>query len=340
MELSERKRKILVAIIEKYIAHGEPVGSKTLCQEFSNSVSSATIRNDMAELAALGFLEQPHASAGRIPSQQGYRYYVDSLMNKRELSEGEQKAIKSMLSYRSGDPEQLLEAASSVLAQLTKCATIATTLGDDEATISKVELVTLGQTTAILVVVTSKGIIKNRVCRLDYPLTDKLITAFYEVVRSHFIGTAINEVSTVTLQSIVASLGDRALMLSPLIITLAEIIHEISELDIVFEGQSNLLSIGSTANAQELLEFLSRREILKRIVNEQKHRLNVVIGQENPHKELQNSSVIIARYKIDGHDAGALGIIGSTRIDYAQLIPNIEYLTGLVSSLLSDATGG
>ena len=337
MELSERKRRILVAIIEKYIAHGEPVGSKTLCQAFGNSVSSATIRNDMAELAQLGFLEQPHASAGRIPSQQGYRYYVDSLMNKRELSESEQRAIKSMLSYRSGDPEQLLEEASSVLAQLTKCATIATTLVDEEATISKVELVTLGQTTAILVVVTSKGIIKNRVCRLDYPLTDKLITAFHEVVRTNFIGAAINSISMVTLQSIVASLGDRALMLSPLIITLAEIIHEISEIDIVLDGQSNLLSIGSAANAQELLEFLSRREILKRIVNEQKHRLNVVIGQENPHRELKNSSVIIARYKIDGCDAGALGIIGSTRIDYANLIPNIEYLTGLVSSLLSDA---
>ena len=337
MELSERKRRILVAIIEKYIAHGEPVGSKTLCQAFGNSVSSATIRNDMAELAQLGFLEQPHASAGRIPSQQGYRYYVDSLMNKRELSESEQRAIKSMLSYRSGDPEQLLEEASSVLAQLTKCATIATTLVDEEATISKVELVTLGQTTAILVVVTSKGIIKNRVCRLDYPLTDKLITSFHEVVRTNFIGAAINSVSMVTLQSVVASLGDRALMLSPLIITLAEIIHEISEIDIVLEGQSNLLSIGSAANAQELLEFLSRREILKRIVNEQKHRLNVVIGQENPHRELKNSSVIIARYKIDGCDAGALGIIGSTRIDYANLIPNIEYLTGLVSSLLSDA---
>ncbi len=337
MELSERKRKILVAIIEKYIAHGEPVGSKTLCQAFGNSVSSATIRNDMAELAQLGFLEQPHASAGRIPSQQGYRYYVDSLMNKRVLSESEQRAIKSMLSYRSGDPEQLLEEASSVLAQLTKCATIATTLVDEEATISKVELVTLGQTTAILVVVTSKGIIKNRVCRLDYPLTDKLITSFHEVVRSNFIGAAINSISTVTLQSVVASLGDRALMLSPLIITLAEIIHEISEIDIVLEGQSNLLSIGSAANAQELLEFLSRREMLKRIVNEQKHRLNVVIGQENPHRELKNSSVIIARYKIDGCDAGALGIIGSTRIDYANLIPNLEYLTGLVSSLLSDA---
>lgn len=337
MELSERKRRILVAIIEKYIAHGEPVGSKTLCQAFDNKVSSATIRNDMAELAQLGFLEQPHASAGRIPSQQGYRYYVDTLMNKRVLSESEQRAIKSMLSYRSGDPEQLLEEASSVLAQLTKCATIATTLVDEEATISKVELVTLGQTTAILVVVTSKGIIKNRVCRLDYPLTDKLITAFYEVVRSNFIGAAINSVSTVTLQNLVASLGDRALMLSPLIITLAEIVHEISEIDIVLEGQSNLLNIGSAANAQELLEFLSRREMLKRIVNEQKHRLNVVIGQENPHKELKNSSVIIARYKIDGCDAGALGIIGSTRIDYASLIPSIEYLTGLVSSLLSDA---
>ena len=336
MELSERKQKILVAIIEKYIANGEPVGSKTLCEDFGNSVSSATIRNDMADLAALGFLEQPHASAGRIPSQKGYRYYVDRLMNKRELSEQEQKAIRSHLAYRSGGPEQLLEVASTLLAQMTKCVAIATTLADDAETVSKVEILPIGRRSVIIVAITSSGLIKNRVCRLDSDVSDKLIDEFLSVVREHFIGMPITDVSTVTVQTIAASLGTRAITMYPLIITLAEMIREISETDILLEGQSNLFGIGSTANAHRLLEFLSGRDSVKSMISENKNNLSVVIGRENPHKELQDSSVIIARYKIDGIDAGALGIIGSTRIDYANLIPHIEYLTKLVGSMLSD----
>ena len=336
MELSERKQKILVAIIEKYIANGEPVGSKTLCDAFGNSVSSATLRNDMADLVSLGFLEQPHASAGRIPSQKGYRYYVDKLMSRRELPEEEQKAIRARLSYRSGDPEQLLEDASSLLAQMTKCVAIATTLADDRETVSKVELLPIGRSTVILVAITSSGLIKNRVCRVDCEASQKLVDEFITLANEHFIGMSISDISTAKIQTIAASVGAKAITMYPLIITLAEMLREISETDVLLEGQSNIFGVVNTPNAHRLLEFLSGRSGIKSMISENKSDLSVVIGRENPHRELQDSSVIIARYKIDGSDAGALGIIGSTRIDYANLIPHIEYLTRLVGSMLSD----
>ena len=336
MELTDRKQKILVAIIEKYIESGEPVGSKTLSEAFGNTVSPATIRNDMADLASLGFLIQPHASAGRIPSPKGYRYYVDRLMSKKDLGDTERKAIEATLLSHGGEPEQLLEDASALLAQMTNCVAIATTLSDENETVSKIELMPLGKSTLLLVVISSSGLIKNRVCRLSTDVSDTLVEQFRSVVSEHFIGVPVNEIGTVTIQTVAASLGSAGMDMYPLLIALSEMLREISERGVLLEGESNILGFESAENAKSLMQFLSSTEGIKNIISEEKGGLSVVIGSENPHKELRDSSLIIARYKIDGNDAGALGIIGSTRIDYAKLIPHIEYLTDLVGRLLSD----
>lgn len=338
MQLSERKEKILAAIVERYIATGEPIGSKTLLEFSSMPVSSATIRNEMAELSRLGFLDQPHTSAGRIPSQLGYRYYVDKLMSRYELPLNEKRLIEARLSDAGGEPQQILEQAGQVLAELTNCAVVSTTPSDDNAVIRRVELVPLGMHTAMMVMLSSSGILKSRVCRTDSELNIELIETFYNIVSKHFIGKSASEISIALVQTLTLSLGNKSLAISPLIVALLDLAQLTEQTQLLLEGQSNLLNYSDYSNAYELMEFLRRGEPLTALFSGHKTEsgANVLIGKENLYRELQDSSLIYSYYSVGGKDSGALGLIGPTRIDYARLIPSLKYLTEIVGNIMSD----
>lgn len=337
-ELSDRQQKILAAIIEQYIASGEPVGSKALLPLLPFSVSSATVRNEMALLSELGYLEQPHTSAGRIPSQKGYRYYVDRLMNNYELSENEKRAIELKLGTQVRSPEKVLETASSLLADMTNCAAVSTTPSDAEAVIRRVELVPVGTRLALIVLLTSSGILKSTIVRTDTDITVDIAESFYNIVGKHFAGKPISEMSLAFLQTLAVSLGDKALVMTPLLVSLSELASTAGKSDMLLEGQSNLLHHSQIAsNAYELMEFLRRGEPLSKLFSAHRDEMNILIGKENLYRELENSSVIFSRYNIGGRDSGALGVVGPTNIDYARLIPSLKYLTKVVGKLLTDA---
>ena len=338
MQLSERKEKILAAIVERYIATGEPVGSKTLLEYLRIPVSSATVRNEMAELSRLGLLEQPHTSAGRIPSQMGYRYYVDRLMNRFELPFNEKRLIEARLSSVGGEPQQILEQAGQVLAELTNCAVVSTTPSDDNAVIRRVELVPLGTHTAMMVMLSSSGILKSRVCRTDCDMTLELIETFYNIVSQHFIGKSAGDVSMPLIQTLALSLGSKSLAISPLLVTLSDLAQLTEQTQLILQGQSNLLNYSDYSNAYELMEFLRNSQPMKNLFtsNRPEGDARVLIGKENMYRELQDSSVIFSPYSVSGRDSGTLGIIGPTRIDYARLIPSLKYLTEIVGRIMSD----
>ncbi|NMP37631.1 MAG: heat-inducible transcription repressor HrcA [Clostridiales bacterium] len=335
--LTPRKQKLLAMIVEKYITTGEPVGSKTLCEALDMAVSSATIRNEMAELSEMGYLEQPHTSAGRIPSQKGYRYYVDNLMGVYELNEEERRGIASWLEPTSADPDKVLERAGGILAQLTNCAVVSTSPSDTQAVIRRAELVPIGTHTAMIVMLTSAGTLKSRVCRVDCELTLEVIESFYNIASKHFIGRSANDISTAMIQTLAAALGEKALLMTPLLVALSELAEASSRLDIRLDGQSNLLNYREFyENAFELMEFLHHSNSLAQLVTRGRGDTDIKIGTENLFRELENSSTIMSRYFIGGHDSGSLGIIGPTRMDYAKIVPSIKYLSQLVGSMLSD----
>ncbi len=338
MELSERKERILAAIVERYIATGEPVGSKTLLEFSSLPVSSATIRNEMAELSRLGLIEQPHTSAGRVPSQLGYRYYVDKLMNRYELPLKEKRLIEARLTDAGGEPQQILEQAGQVLAEITNCAVVSTTPFDNNAVIRRVELVPLGSHTAMMVMLSSSGILKSRVCRTDCELSLEIMETFYNIVSRHFIGKSASEVSMALIQTLALSLGSNSLAISPLLVTLSDLAQMTEQTELLLEGQSNLLNYSDYPNAYELMEFLRRGEPIANMfsTHSSNGEANVLIGKENLYRELQDSSVIFSHYTVSGKDSGALGLIGPTRIDYARLIPSLKYLTEIVGNIMSD----
>lgn len=338
MKLSERKERILASIVEYYIATGEPVGSKTLLEHSDLSVSSATVRNEMAELSALGYIEQPHTSAGRIPSQLGYRYYVDNLMSQYELPLQEKRLIESRILGSSGEPQQILEQAGQVLAEITNCAVVSTTPCDEHAVIRRVELVPLGNRTAMMIMLSSSGILKSKVCRTECELSLELIEMFYNVVSQHFIGKSAEEVTIAMIQTLALSLGSKSLAMSPLLITLSDLAQMTEQTQLLLEGQSNLLNYTDYSNAYEIMEFLRQSDPLTTLFSSKKNTgsPSILIGKENQFRELQDSSMIFSKYNVSGKESGTLGIIGPTRIDYARLIPSLKYLTEIVGNIMSD----
>ena len=324
MELGKRKELILSAVVEQYIKTGEPVGSKVLMSSLPIQVSAATIRNEMSELAEMGLLDQPHTSAGRVPSQAGYRYYIDNLMNKTELTEDEKYSLRLELERSAGDPDKLLGKAGQMLARITGCAAVSTSPADSGATVKRIEIVPVGTRLAMIVMLTSTGIIKNGVCRTDTEITPDMIDNFYRIVGETFIGKPVSDIGTVMIQTLVASLGSNALSMSPLFVVLSDIASQAISAEIHLQGEENLLhhrELGD--NIYETLRFLDEEEKLERAVSSGKNALSVMIGKENMYRQLENTSMIVARYNIQGHDGGAIGIIGPTRLDYAKLIPSI-----------------
>lgn len=338
MELSDRKKKILAAVVEQYIKTGEPVGSKSLLEYQPMSLSSATVRNEMAELSSMGLLEQPHTSAGRIPSHKGYRYYVDNLMGRTELDEKVRKHIENAVSEKSGDADSLLSRAGEVLANITNCAAVSAATVGESAVIKRIEMVPIGTRTAMLVLLTSTGILKSKICRADSEITPSLSESFYNVTSAALVGRPLCDVNLATMQTLAASVGCDAFAMLSLLAGVTELARDASQVDVRLDGQSNLLNyVELEQNAYELMEFLRKGEPLGDIVTLNKNDLDVLIGKENKYRQLEHSSVIMARYSVKNQDGGTIGLIGPTRIDYAKLIPSVKYLTDLVGRILTKA---
>ncbi|HPZ00209.1 MAG TPA: heat-inducible transcriptional repressor HrcA, partial [Clostridiales bacterium] len=336
-----RRQRILAAIVEQYVATGEPVGSKALLDKLDVSVSSATIRNDMAALTKLGYIYQPHTSAGRIPTQSGYRYYVDHLMQVRELGETERRRIEAGVDARSGDPEELLKTAEEALVSFTNFASISTTPSDENATIRNIEMVQVSSRIAMVVLLTSTGILKSKACRTDVEITPAFVDTFHQIVDRYFRGKPLTEISLPFIQTLVASLGAAALSLSAPLIVIADLVSEACQTQVRLGGQNKLLGYKDyEGNSTELMNFLHQEEPLNLLLEDSKPSgpagIEIRIGSENHFKELANSTTIISRYRIGGGATGAIGIIGPTRMDYPKIISGLKYLSDIVSSVLSE----
>ena len=336
MELSERKCKILAAIVDAYVRTGEPVGSKTLVLDLG--VSSATIRNEMAELVELGLLEQPHTSAGRIPSQKGYRVYIDRLMKRQPISREEQLYLDGFLANEAYDPERLLDNASQTLAGITKFAAVSTTPSGSLADIRAVQFVQTSRRTAMVILLTSAGTMKNRVFRCEFDLSPEILRVFFRLMNERLAGKPVASVTPAMIQSMAASFGEMAMLMSAPLMAVLEVAQDSMEADVCLNGQMNLLFYPEfeRGSARRVMDFLERPQELSRLLLEPQGGVHVMIGSEMGRPELRDSSIVVGRYSIAGQDAGATGVIGPTRMNYAKLVSSIEYLAGSVSRMLTE----
>lgn len=339
MEPSERKKKILQTVVESYISTGEPVGSKAICSMLDFPVSSATVRNDMAELSEKGLLEQPHTSAGRVPSQKGYRYYVDSLMPVRPLSPDRQELIENSL-YSSADaPERILSQASSLLADITNFAAITTTPPGKDATVKRIRLVQTSKYSSMVVLITSTGMVKNRLFRCDFVLTHELLRIFENAVNSKLCGLPLSAFTPAFIQTATIGFGELAMLLPSVMLAIMEAVHEAAQTNFSLDGQTNLLFLPDIDldSARDMIRFLTHTSNIADLLfdgNAAKNR--VIIGDECVFPEFQNSSIVKSYYTISDNNCGVIAIVGPTRMNYADTLANLDYISELVGKLIRD----
>lgn len=335
MELTLRKEKILTSIVEGVIRNGEPIGSKAIADEIG--VSSATVRNEMATLTELGLLEQPHTSAGRVPSPKGYRVFVDQLMQVPQLDLWEKRWIDSRLSPGMYDPEQMLLRTARMIAKVSRCAAAVTTPGGTGARIKAIQLVQTSRRTAMMLVMSSAGTMKNQLFRCDYDLTNDILRVFFRVLNENVAGKGVTEITPAFLQSLGASLGEMYSMVGAPMWALLEAARDIARTETILSGQTNLLFYPEleAAGTRRMLDFLEREEALAGLLRQKPGRVTALIGQECGYPEMDTASLLVSRYTVDGQDAGAIAVAGPMRMDYPRLTAILTYLSERVSGQLT-----
>ena len=347
MEPRARKLKILASIIESYVLTGEPIASKALAEAMQNSVSSATIRNDMAELVASGYLEQPHTSSGRIPSQRGYRLYVDHLMmGNHELPLELQGEIDKRLAAFSYDPNKFLEVTASLIAEQTGLLAVVTNPADQHPKVTNAELMLIGVHSVMLLIMISPATLKTRICRLKPELTPEIVEKLRRRLRERLMDVPTESINEQFYAESAVIYGDLWDMLEPLFAAARECIEESGEMQVIMEGQSSMLARGVFAEWQlaGIMDFMEKRGAIADLLGEgngfaNSGRTCILIGNESHRPELEGTGMITERYYGGGQTAGWIGVVGPTRMNYAKLIPYIDYFAGAVGNMLREVLG-
>lgn len=338
--IGERRAAILGLIIEHYIKTGEPMGSKTLCQLLPYSISSATIRNEMAYLSDIGFLEQRHTSGGRLPTKASYRYYVDNLINPKSLTQWEHQKINEILSVNASDPERLLADGAKLLADVTGCASFYSTVKDPLDCIQGVDLIPAGNQRAMLVMLSVGGKIKSSICRITCPVDDDFKRLFYFIINEYFIGTPLADVNLSLIQSTAPKLGPAVFDMLPVLTSLCSLCSEASQGSLEIYGETNLLSQEDLAgDVYKLLSFLTQRSKFEQLLERISKGVissALILGDENPVYELRNTAMAAGKFDYNESQKATLGIIGSLRIDYETVLPRVDYIMNTVSQLLRE----
>ena len=334
MTLSKRQESILDGIVELFMKTGEPVGSKAVCELLSNSCSTATIRNEMAELIDKGYLLQPHTSAGRIPSSDGYRFYVERNIDLIELDDETKQRLEKSMPLFTGDIEKFVFDVCSVLAELTKCTSIITTPYDAENGIKRVELIPMGTRLNVMAVLTSYDVMNSCVCKTDIPFIKDSLDLFIDAINKEFSGKPMNTISPASVQSFISKHAMHSLTFAPLMECFQKIIKETMKPKIKLEGQSNLLFYRdfSTAEIREILTFISNRENVYDLLNSTGDNLSVLFGNESDNLILKDTSLITIKYLLSETAFGKIGILGPLRMDYCNILPIVKYVATLTEN--------
>lgn len=323
--------------MDQYVLTGEPVGSKAIAQLPEIRVSAATVRNDMAVLEQLGYLEQPHTSAGRVPTFNGYRLYIDKLMTTQTLSDEERTRLDNMLGEQENLTEELLiQSATTALAELTQCAAVVANAAPKFSVISKVEVVPTGKRLYVILLITSNGSIKNKACRLEFDLSHEQLAFFTHYMEENLQGLSIADLSEERMSQLVAALGAYMVTLSPLVQGLYELSCDMKQNELTVTGTRNLLSC-EELDKMDVVRFMEHQnDAVKPLLDDAFSGVQVMFSQESGDFVIGNSSMIVSPYQKGDKTAGALGIIGPMRINYAKIIPYIEYFTQKITDLISE----
>ena len=331
MELDERKIKILNSIIQTYLITGEPVGSRTISKYTDLNLSSATIRNEMSDLEDLGYIIQPHTSAGRIPSDKGYRFYVDNLM-KEKIAEVDE--MKDVLIEKADKLDQLLKHVAKLLAKNTNYATMISAPQYKRNTLKFIQLSRVSDRQLLVVVMLEGNLIKNRLIEVDEQVDEDEAAKLNILLNTFLQGLNLQEINMELIQRMKAQAEGYGHIISNIIDVVAVLIQEEDDLEIYTSGTTNLLKypeLGDRDKATELLYTMEEKKALTELIvdyqdsnNENRNPIQIYIGSESPVSTMKDCSIVTATYELDEGVQGTIGIIGPKRMDYKKVVGNLQ----------------
>lgn len=338
MELNDRKKQILQAIIDEYIGSAEPVGSRVISKKNELGLSSATIRNEMADLEEMGYLIQPHTSAGRIPSDAGYRFYVNSLMRRYKMGVETIEMLQNELAGRIGRLDRTILRAGHIAAALTDYATVITTPVGEKSEIKKIDLVPISSDAAMLIIVTDT--VKSRVIKAS--LSPDNCTKLADILNKRLSNKTADDISYSHIREIEEFCSDRLGLEPKTVINVLNFVYEsISELD---EGEIYVENIKSILKypeyrdvdkAREIFSFLEDKANLKKLVSQtDSDGVRAKIGKENEPEILKDCSLVTVNYSLDGKAVGKLGVIGPKRMNYSQVFASLDLISQEIDKLI------
>ena len=339
MAMDARKFRILQAIIDDYILTAIPVGSRTISKRYDMNLSSATIRNEMSDLEDLGYLDQPHVSAGRIPSAKAYRLYVDELLKEGKLKTDDMQSVLEHFTNRSGKMEDVINRAAQVLSNVTSYTSLAMGPKGAETTIRNLQLVPISHRSALLVIVTEGGIIRDSVIHVDSDLDSDALYAISRMLTERVSGCTLRET-----QQLLKSMGNEFSEKHGVIESISRLVSETESsgdrTKIAFAGPSNILNFPEYSDVEKARSFLSLLEtkdtILSLLEQRQSVAFTVRIGPETGVPELADCSLVTATYALDNGTHGTIGVIGPTRMQYGRVLGVLGAMGKQLSDLLKE----
>lgn len=330
-ELNERKTKILHAIIKNYLETGEPVGSRTISKYTDLNLSSATIRNEMADLEELGYIMQPHTSAGRIPSDKGYRWYVDMLMSQKEQ---EVTQMKEQMIQKADKMEQLLKQVAKVLANNTNYATMISSPMYNRNKLKFIQLSQVDENQMIVVIVMEGNIVKNQIVTLDEPLSNEALLKMNMLLNTSLNGMSIEEINLGLIARLKDQAGDLSEVMSLVMDAVANVVQPEGDMEIYTSGATNIFKypeLRDTQSAQEIISAFEEKQQLAALVSQtmassENKGIQVYIGDESHVENMKDCSVVTATYELGEGMQGTVGIIGPKRMDYEHVMKTLKTL--------------
>lgn len=331
MELDERKIKILNSIIQTYLITGEPVGSRTISKYTDLNLSSATIRNEMYDLEDLGYIIQPHTSAGRIPSDKGYRFYVDNLM-KEKIAEVDE--MKDILIEKADKLDHLLKHVAKLLAANTNYATMISAPQYKRNKLKFIQLSRVEESQLLVVVMLEGNLIKNRLIEVDERVSEDEVAKLNILINTFLQGLNLQEINMELIQRMKAQAEGYGQIIGQIIDAVAVVIQEEDDLEIYTSGTTNLLKypeLGDREKASELLYMMEEKKALSELIvdqevsaEENKNPIQIYIGSESPVSTMKDCSIVTATYELEEGVQGTIGIIGPKRMDYKKVVGNLQ----------------
>lgn len=340
-ELSERKTKILHAIIKNYLDTGEPVGSRTISKYTDLNLSSATIRNEMADLEELGYIMQPHTSAGRIPSDKGYRWYVDMLMSQKEQEVTE---LREQMLEKSDKMDQLLRQVAKVLATNTNYATMISSPVYNRNKLKFIQLSQVDENQLVVVIVMDGNIVKNQIITLEEPLDNEALLKLNMLLNTALIGLSVEEINLGMIARLKEQAGIHSEVVSNVLDAVANVIQLDDDMEIYTSGATNIFKypeLSDNSKASELIYTLEEKKTLANLVNDSLETdgdgdIKVYIGEETPVASMKDCSVVTATYELSDGAKGTIGIIGPKRMDYEKVVETMKTIKTQLDDAFKD----